>query len=363
MAAGAQPAEHLSLDVEPASPFGPHRQVLGDVRDARAVADAVSGAEVVVHAAAALPSYRPGEIYSTDVYGTRTVLEASRSAGVGRVVHISSTAVYGLPVQVPTPEDHPKAPVDPYSTAKVEAERICAAYRDRGLCVPVLRPKTFLGPRRLGLFAMLFEWADEGRNFPLLGRGDIRCQMLDVSDLVHAVLAAMTLPDERVNDAFNVDTAEFTTLRDDFQAVLDAAGHGGRVVSLPIGPAIAVLRLLDAARLSPVYKRLIYKLRADSFVSIDRARERLGFQPRYSNRNSLLRTYEWWRSQPRGQATRGGENTMNDFTGEIPGGDPANEPRPNPEISYAAWIWLTAPQPCSARTEPVTAIVRALLEV
>jgi hypothetical protein len=66
-------------------------------------------------------------------------------------------------------------------------------------------------------------------------------------------------------------------------------------VSIPAGPAVAALRVLSALRLSPVYRRLPRKLLADSYVSIDRARERLGFQPRYSDREAILATYQWWR--------------------------------------------------------------------
>ena len=79
--------------------------------------------------------------------------------------------------------------------------------------------------------------------------------------------------------------------------MLDAAGHGKRVVSLPARPALVTLELLARTRLSPVYGRLSRKLMDDSYVSIDRARERLGFEPKYSNQDSLLRTYAWWREQ------------------------------------------------------------------
>jgi nucleoside-diphosphate-sugar epimerase len=147
----------------------------------------------------------------------------------------------------------------------------------------------------LGLFAMLFEWAHEGHNFPVLGRGDVRIQMLAIEDLVDAVLRVLTGPDDVANDTYNIAAAEFGTLRADFQAVLDEAGHGKRVISLPVRPALAGLRLLERAHLSPVYGRLLHKLLADSYVSIDKARDRLGFQPRLSNRDAILNTFDWWR--------------------------------------------------------------------
>lgn len=270
---------------------------VGDIRDPKVMARATDGAEVLLHCAAALPSYPAAEIRSIIVDGTRTVLAAARRARMDRVVHISSTAVYGLPRQVPTPEEHPREPVDTYSAAKAAAEELVERHRADGLPVAVLRPKTFLGPGRMGLFAMLFEWAEEGRHFPVLGAGDVRIQMFAVDDLVDAVLTVLAAPDEVALDTYNLGAERFGTLREDFQAVLDAAGHGRRVVGLPAGPALAVLSLAEKARLSPVYGRLLHKLRHDSYVSVEKARERLGFTPKFSNQDAILRTYEWWRAE------------------------------------------------------------------
>jgi nucleoside-diphosphate-sugar epimerase len=304
-----------SVDLRPwpDEPAAGRRHSQGDVRDPEVMATAVAGADAVVHCAAALPSYPADQIRSVIVEGTRTVLEAARRAAVGRVVHISSTAVYGLPTQVPTTEEYPREPVDTYSRAKAEAETVCETYRDNGMCLPILRPKTFLGPGRMGLFSMLFEWAEEGRNFPVLGRGDVRIQMFALEDLVDVVVTALHAPDRVANDTYNVGAAEFGTLREDFQTVLDAAGHNRRVVSLPAGPAYAALSLLERTRLSPVYGRLLSKLRADSYVSIDRARIGLGFQPRYSNKDAILRTYDWWRAErTAGRLSAGAGNTSRD---------------------------------------------------
>jgi 2-alkyl-3-oxoalkanoate reductase len=270
---------------------------VGDIRDPGALAEAFRGVDALVHCASALPSYPTADIRSIILEGTTTVLDAARAAAVPRVVHISSTAVYGLPRLVPTPESHPHEPVDPYSSAKAAAEEVAERFRAEGMCLSVLRPKTFLGPGRMGLFDMLFQWAEEGRHFPVLGRGDVRIQMLALDDLVDAVVAVLCAPDEVARDTYNIGAAEFGTLREDFQAVLDAAGHGKRVVSMPSGPAVAALRTLERTRLSPVYGRLVSKLLADSYVSVDKAREKLGFRPRMSNRDAILQTYDWWRAQ------------------------------------------------------------------
>ncbi|MCC7007331.1 MAG: NAD-dependent epimerase/dehydratase family protein [Acidobacteria bacterium] len=269
------------------------RAIRGDIRDVPSLEAALAGATIVVHCAAALPSYADAEIMSTEVDGTRNVLAAARAHGITRVVHISSTAIYGRNVQGTT-EDGRVEIFGAYAEAKVLAERECAAFRARGLCVPILRPKTFIGPERLGIWAILFDWAHSGCGFPMIGPGTNRYQLLDVDDLCDAIWATMTLPAATVDEVFNVGAKSFGTMREDFQAVLDRAGHGKRVRSLPAGPIIAVLKLLERLRLSPVYEWVYETAAADSYVSIARAEQRLGFRPRYSNVQALLRNYDWY---------------------------------------------------------------------
>lgn len=283
----------VSLDREPFD--YPERskitEVRGDIRVRADVERAAAGCDVVVHAAAALPLYPPDEIHTIDVDGTRTVLEATAPR---RVVHISSTAVYGVPDHHPLIESDRMHGVGPYGIAKVEAEEVCLAARKAGRVVPILRPKSFVGPERLGVFALMYEWAREGRDFPILGKGANKYQLLDVEDLCTAIVLAGTLPAEKANDTFNLGASEFTTLREDFQAVFDAAGHQRTIRSLPIAPALWALRLLEKVKLSPLYPWIYETVTEDSFVSIDKARTQLGWEPRFSNKAALVRNYDWY---------------------------------------------------------------------
>lgn len=266
----------------------------GDIRDREAVRRSMAGAEIVIHTAAALPLYPPEEIYTTDVVGTRILLEEAHAMGVKRFIHISSTAVYGVPDHHPLYEDDPLIGVGPYGKAKIEAEEVCLEYRQKGMCVPILRPKSFIGPERLGVFAIFYEWASEGKNFPMIGSGNNRYQLLDVEDLCEAIHACMTLDAEKVNDTFNIGAAEFTTMRQDYQAVLDEAGFGKRIIPFPAGPVILALKVLEALNLSPLYPWIYETASKDSFVSIEKAQRVLNFQPKYSNRDALLRNYRWY---------------------------------------------------------------------
>jgi len=266
----------------------------GDIRKVDDVRAAMAGVNCVIHTAAALPLYTPEDIYTTDIDGTRIVLAEAQKAGVDRVIHISSTAVYGIPDHHPLVEDDKLVGVGPYGEAKVAAEAICSEFRAQGICVSILRPKSFVGPERLGVFALLYDWARDGRNFPVLGKGNNLYQYLDVEDLCDAIWLCATLPREVVNDTFNIGAAEFGTLRSDFQAVLDYAGHGKRIVAIPEGPAILALRLLELLRLSPLYAWVYETVGKESFVSIEKAKKRLGFAPKYSNTDALLRNYRWY---------------------------------------------------------------------
>jgi len=289
--------EVTSLDVSPfdyADCKDRVNRITGDIRDPATVVQAVEGAEIVVHTAAALPLYKKEDIFSTDVDGTRNVMEAAHKAGAERVVHISSTAVYGIPDHHPLYEDDRLDGVGPYGEAKIQAEQVCLEYRQRGMCVPILRPKTFIGPERLGVFAMLYDWAKDGRGFPIIGKGRNRYQLLDVEDLCDAIGLAATLDENIVNETFNIGAAEFGTIKEDFQAVLDYAGHGKRVRCLPAGPIVAMLKFLEFLRLSPLYKWVYETAGQESFVAIEKAQKVLGFSPRYSNRDALIRNYQWY---------------------------------------------------------------------
>lgn len=268
--------------------------IAGDIRDAATARRACEGVDVVVHTAAALPLYSPEDIRTTDVEGTRRMLEAARAAGVERFVMISSTAVYGIPDHHPLSEDDRLIGVGPYGEAKIAAEAVCLEYRAEGVCVPIIRPKSFIGPERLGVFALFYDWAYTGHGFPMIGSGKNRYQLLDVEDLCEAIYLCCTLGPGVVNDTFNIGAAEFTTMKEDYQAVLDDAGYGKRIKGFPAAPMIWTLRVLEALRLSPLYKWVYETASKDSFVSIEKAQRVLGFAPRYSNKDALLRNYRWY---------------------------------------------------------------------
>lgn len=261
-----------------------------DVADGERMRKACEDVDVVVHAAAALPIQQEETIHRTDYLGTRRTARAAAERGVERFVYISTTAVYGIPEEHPIDETFPLDPLGPYGEAKAHAEEACRKHDD--MLVSILRPKTFVGPERLGVMEVLFDWIRRGKRIYVLGDGTNPYQLLDVEDLCSAIGLACIHPD--AEGVFNVGATEFTTLNQDVQPVLDRAGSGARLVHLPARPVQLVLRILESLRLSPLVRWQYETMDKDSVVSSDKIRRTLGWEPRHSTREAILRNFEWY---------------------------------------------------------------------
>jgi nucleoside-diphosphate-sugar epimerase len=281
-------------------------ELRGDVRDASRARELAESADVLVHAAAALPIQASrAAIRSANVDGTAAVLAAAREAGVGRVLFVSSTAVYGVPEIHPIPEDAPLVGVGHYGESKIEAERVCLEFARRGLDVVLIRPKTFIGPERLGVFEILFDWIRDGRRIYILGDGSNRYQLLAVEDLVDALVLA-SAAEGVAGEAINIGAKQFGTVRADLQALIDHAGSRSRLTPVPVRPAEIALRTLELLRLSPLAEWHYKTAHKDSFVDVSKAERLLGYAPRFSNAEALVRTFDWYlahREELRGPGT------------------------------------------------------------
>jgi nucleoside-diphosphate-sugar epimerase len=197
-----------------------------------------------------------------------------------------------VPERHPIHEDDPLVGVGWYGESKIEAELLCGELGRRGLEVTIVRPKTFVGPERLGVFEILFDWIREGRRIPVLGDASNLYQLLAVEDLVEAVVRCFDAP--VAGEALNVGAGRFGTVRDDLQALIDHAASGSVLRPVPVRPAELALRALERAHLSPLaewHYRTAYR---DSFVSIEKARALLRWEPRLSNAETLCATYDWY---------------------------------------------------------------------
>jgi len=208
--------------------------VRADIRDAQAVTRACRGMDAVFHCVAMVPLTKDARAFwSVNRDGTRVLLEAAAHAGVAKVVHLSSSAVYGAPAENPVREDSAPAPREEYGRAKLAAERLCKEHGEKGLDVTIIRPRTIMGPGRLGIMQIIFEWVRRGRNLPVLGKGDNLYQFVHAADLADACLKAAQ---KKGPAEYNIGAAEFDTMRRTLEGLIAHARSSSRVVSLPMGP-------------------------------------------------------------------------------------------------------------------------------
>ncbi|HSW47918.1 MAG TPA: NAD(P)-dependent oxidoreductase, partial [Candidatus Saccharimonadales bacterium] len=225
--------------------------IIGDVRNAKTLDRALKNQDYVVHAAAALPIQLDKEvIFGVNIDGTKNVLSAALKNKIKRLVFISSTAVYGVPKHLPETETAPLDPIGHYGISKIEGEKLCMEYQKRGLQVNIIRPKTFLGIERLGVFELWFEAMYQNKRVFILGNGNNKYQLLAVTDIADAIEKALTC--KANGEIFNIGAEKYGTWRSDLGFVIKKTGSKSKITSIPTLPAQLILGVLEKLRLSPI---------------------------------------------------------------------------------------------------------------
>jgi nucleoside-diphosphate-sugar epimerase len=264
----------------------------GDIRDAAAVNQACRGADVVHHNVALVPLAKDRDAFwSVNRDGTRVLLEACLAQGVRKVMHTSSSAVFGVPEHNPVDETMEPHPREDYGHAKLAAERLCHEFVAKGLDVTVIRPRTIMGHGRLGIMQIIFEWVREGRNVPVFSGGGNVYQFVHADDLARAVMAAAQRPGPTT---YHVGAEVFGTMRETLQGLVDHAGTGSRVVSVPMTPAVWGMKLTSALGLSPLgpYHSLMYG--RSMYFDVSKIRNETGWSAEYSNVEMFCQSYDWY---------------------------------------------------------------------
>jgi dTDP-glucose 4,6-dehydratase len=256
--------------------------VAGDLRDLPAVQEAMRGVTHVFHLGAVIPipySYvHPAEVVETNVTGTLNVLLAARQPGVERVVHTSTSEVYGTAQRAPIDEDHPLQGQSPYSASKIGADKLAESfYRSFEVPVVTVRPFNTYGPRqsaRAVIPAVIVQALTQ--EVVRLGNLDARRDLTYISDTVDGFLRVGQTPGVE-GETFNLGTGVEVRIGDLAQQIIDLVG---RPVSIH----------LDPERLRPE-KSEVQRLLSDN----RRAFERLGWRPRVELHHGLAETIAWIR--------------------------------------------------------------------
>lgn len=259
----------------------------GDVRDSDSVQAAVEGQDVVLHLAAliAIPySYQaPRSYVETNVIGTMNVMEAARRAGVSRVVHTSTSEVYGTAQYVPIDEAHPLVGQSPYSASKIGADQVAHSYwASFGVPVTTVRPFNTYGPRQSqrAFIPSVMVQALSGSTRLLLGSLSPTRDLTFVEDTAKGFLSVCE-GRGGLGEVFNMGSGFEVPMADVVEMICDIAGR--RIEAIE-----------DPNRFRPENSE-VERLWSDS----SRAEEAFGWKPDHAGRDGLYsgleKTYAWFR--------------------------------------------------------------------
>ena len=276
---------------------------MGDVRDAASVAEAVRGAEVVFHLAAAFRQAKlaDAEYAAVNIEGTRNVLEAAARAGVRRFVHCSTVGVHGDTGTVPATETSPLGPLDdPYNRTKLEAEQLALElFRRTGIEGVVLRPSVGYGPGE-PRYAKLFRSVRRGR-FVMIGSGETLYNMVYISDVCDGVMRAAERP-EAGGQIFILGGAENITLNTLVGMIAELVGGRVSRLRVPLRPIEWAGRVCERICKPlgiepPLHPRRVGFFTVNRAFDIGKAHRLLGYTPAVPLREGLARMADWYRSQ------------------------------------------------------------------
>ena len=245
----------------------------------------------VAHCAAILAHTGEDEkfLWTSNVDGTRNVMEAMRRYGVQQMVFTSSNCLWAESLGRPVREDDPPNPAEIYGRSKLAAEEVIREYTD--LNAVIIRCPTIIDFGRLGLLAILFEFIHEGRRVWTVGEGVNRYQFIYAGDLVNACMLGLDYPRA---ETFNIGSDDVKSLKEIYGYVVQKARSNSRVASLPLKPTLAAMKLSHFLNISPLGP-YHYKMIAEDFsFDTTRIKSRLGWRPTLTNEQMLWRAYQYY---------------------------------------------------------------------
>lgn len=271
-----------------------------DIRNVEKLKQSMKGSEFVHHNVALVPLTKSGkDFWEVNVIGSQIAAQVAKQSGVQNFIHMSSSAIFGSPQQLPITDKTQPKPIEIYGRGKLAGEiMVKETLNDSDINLTIIRPRTILGPGRLGIFQVLFQWINENRNVYTIGDGNNAFQFIHAHDLMDAYMLAV---ESKQSLELNVGTQDYSTLRNALQNLIHHAGSTSKVVSLPAKTSIGALRMADFLRLSPLapWHYLTYD---KPFYFDTTPLESLGWRSKYSNDEMLKESYNSYLSDRQGKS-------------------------------------------------------------
>jgi len=279
----------------------------GDLSSRTLLDKATEGVDIVYHVAGLASDWGPIELFrKINVEGTKNLLKSSLESGVKRFVFISSTAVHGFGGFHNATEDFPKTPtIFPYCITKREAEDLVNRFhKERGLPTLIIRPGNVFGPKDRTTFVKMAELLEKGQ-MVYINRGKPLTCPTYIENLVDAILLAVNREDT-VGETFIITDGLEITWKEYIDKIAEKLGVRRPLLSIPYSLAYsagavceAILKLLRSKRPPIITRYRIANVAKDYHFSIEKAKIKLGYQPRVSLDEAMERTVKWYKNNSR----------------------------------------------------------------
>jgi len=279
----------------------------GDLSNRAVLDKATQGIDVVYHVAGLASDWGPIELFrKVNVEGTKNLMESSLKSGVKRFVFISSATVHGFGGFRNATEDSPKtATIFPYCITKKKAEELVNRYhREKGLPTLIIRPGNVFGPRDRTTFVKMAELLEKGQMVYISGGKPLTCPTY-IENLIDAVLLAENRKDTE-GETFIITDGLKITWKEYLDKIAEKLEVRRPLFSIPYPIAYsagavceAILKLFRSKRPPIITRYRIANAGRDYHFSIEKARTKLGYQPRISLDKAMERTVKWYKSNSR----------------------------------------------------------------
>jgi nucleoside-diphosphate-sugar epimerase len=281
----------------------------GDVRDPLTLRGAMAGAQRVLHLAAMMDVWRPlREYHAVNVAGTENVCRAALAVGVERVVHMSSSSVYGMGLGRPVDETFALSPFpDPYPLTKAAADSaVQRMAAEDHLPAVIIRPDQIFGAGDHLHFGRMADRLRRGRAI-IVGGGGNALPLVHVADVVQALLLALD-HERAIGGSYNISSESPLTQMEVMETIASEIAAPPPRIRIPYGVLYGAgylaerLAALRPSRARPPITRLgVAFLGTDNRFSIRKARAELGYTPAVALREGLRLTADWYLRQQRPQ--------------------------------------------------------------
>ena len=270
--------------------------IKGDIRDTKLLEEICEKYkfDAIFHCAALLAHEvkNKDDLWTSNVDGTKNIVEFSIKNECKKIMFISSNCLWGENFDYPVTEEQEPNPIEVYGKTKLEGEKILLSHKDEVNSV-IFRSPTIIDEGRLGLLSLLFEFIDENRKVPLVGDGTNTYQFIYAKDMVAAMKLALNYDK---TDIFNIGSDNVKTFNEVYKYVIEKSGSKSRLLHFPKTLMTLCMKICFLLRISPLgpYQ---YKMISASFVfDTTKIKEKLNFVPTLTNEEMLLKSYNYYHS-------------------------------------------------------------------